>query len=85
MSVDYKGERFDVDGDGVPCIITASLDGNVTSLISRDDMDKRLVDVSDELDRLTDLRDQCQANLDEHTTTSNALIALRATATADPS
>lgn len=84
MSVDYRGTRFDVDGGGVPVTISATLDGNVTTQITRDAMDRRITKVTQAKTRLTTQRDECQAELDAITTTETDLIALRATATADP-
>jgi hypothetical protein len=84
MSVDYKAERFDVDGDGVPCVITPSLDGNVITLISREAMDIRIAQLADEKEDLILRRDQWQVKVDAATTAETDLTALRATATADP-
>ncbi len=83
MAVDYRGTRFDVQA-GIPCLINPGLDGNTTTQISRAAMDQRITRVTQRKTQLTKQRDEVQTDLDAVTTAETDLIALRATATADP-
>lgn len=83
-AVTIGGKKWDVDGAGIPCIITPGIPASISAQVPRARMDRRITRLGNEKTRLTAERDRIQGELDSVTQQETDMVVLRATATADP-
>jgi len=83
-AVQYKNKQWDVDGEGVACIIRPGIPTATTTQVPKESMEREIAGVVERLARVTARRDQCQTEVDALTATKAALDALVATVTAEP-
>lgn len=84
MSVYYRGRLWDVNGDGVACIVTPGLPASTETPVPSSQMDKEIERMVERKNRLIQQRDRVQAELDGITTAHTNLVALRETVTSEP-
>lgn len=84
MTVTVKNRKWDVDVNGVACVITPGMPAQVVTPVNSDQLDREIARQTAIKARLTARRDETQAELDEVTAMVDDLTALRVTVTAEP-
>ena len=83
-AVAIRNKQWDVDGDGVACLITPGIPTSTMTQIPSAQMDRVIARLTEEKDRLVLELAEVQARHDAAVQLESDMIALRATVTAEP-